>query len=882
MSDRPKRKLIEVALPLEAINKASDVENNPFVKGHPKGLHKWWARRTLGSCRAILFASIVDAPEESLPENEYNQRLDLLLEMTGRLAQWKPDPAVLAEARRLIRTSLAGRELPVVDPFAGGGTIPLEAARLGLSARASDLNPVAVLLNNLMLELAPALRGEAARLGRVLPMASTSSLGGFAADLRTAGDLVLDHARSAIAGAYEPGGRVWLWVRQVECPNPVCRTWVPLTKSFSLLAKGGAKVVAVPVIRDRVVTFDLGDGPPTPPTVGTGGARCLRCSTVTPFAELRTRAAEGRMSIVPVAVATSDADGFRVITPAERAELQAMAAPEFPDLPLPDRALGFRVQRYGLTSYRDFFTPRQSKVLGALADSIDHVVRTLEVSDDYRLAVKVGLALSLSRLTEYSNSLCSWDSGSGMIRRLFDGATVSMTWDFAETNVLDGQVTWSDAIKWVSGAVENLHDVAPTGRADLADARQAVKRYPEAIFSTDPPYYRNVGYADLSDFFYVWLRRILISDFPELFGTISTPKADEIISSPERMDGDADAADAAFEEGLREVFTLMRERAAPEVPVTIHYAMKQQELRNHDGRGTSTGWERMLQALVDSGFEITATWPVATEQRSRRRARESNALDSSIVLACRPRGDAPTGTRATFGSVLRTRLPVAVRRFRQANVSPVDLSQAAIGPGMEVFSHFGRVLEPDGSVMRVGAALAVINRVLDEILAEDDGEFDPDTRWAIAWYEQYGVEEADFGRAEAIAKAKNTSIDGLVGAGIVQAGRSKVRLVTREELPDDWDPLNDSRVPVWEATQHLVWALLQGGVPAAAALSAELGGLAANARDLAYRLYQVADGKGWTNEARVYNQLVVDWPDIVKTSRSYDRGQGSQTSLGLE
>jgi putative DNA methylase len=877
------RKLIEVALPLEAINKASDVENNPFVKGHPKGLHKWWARRTLGSCRAILFASIVDAPQESLSEEEYDAQLDRLLEVTSGLAQWKPDPAVLAEARRLIRTALAGQDVVVVDPFAGGGTIPLEAARLGLPARASDLNPVAVLINKLMLELAPRLGGQAAQLGRVLPMAAPSGLGGFAADLRTAGDLVLDHARAAIGNVYDPGGRVWLWVRVSECSNPACRTSIPLTKSFVLLRKGSATVAASPQIEDGAVTFALTPGPAAPATVGSDGARCIRCGAITSFAELRGQAVEGRMSIVPVAVATGDKKApFRPITATERARLQALVAPEFPDLPLPDRALGFRVQRYGLTNYRDFFTPRQSLALGTFAESIERVVSELVVSDDYRLALKVGLALALSRLTEYSNSLCSWDSGSGMIRRLFDGATVSMTWDFAESNVFDGQVSWSDAVKWVAGAVENLHDVAPTGRADLADARQAVKRVPRAVFSTDPPYYRNVGYADLSDFFYVWLRRMLKSDLPELFGTMSTPKTGEIISSPERMDGNADAADAAFEAGLREVFTLMRDRAEPDVPVTIHYAMKQQELRNHDGRGTSTGWERMLQALVDSGFEISATWPVATEQRSRRRARESNALDSSIVLACRPRGDAPTGTRATFSSALRDRLPAAVHRFRQANVSPVDLTQAAIGPGMEVFSRFGRVLEPDGSVMRVGAALAVINRVLDEVLAEDEGEFDPDTRWAIAWYEQYGLEEADFGRAEAIAKAKNTSIDGLVAAGIVQAGRSKVRLVKRDELPDQWDPSRDARLPVWEATQHLVRDLLRGGVPAAAFLAGELGGLGAIARDLAYRLYQVADGKGWAEEARVYNQLVVDWPDIVKTSRTLGRGQASQTSLGLE
>lgn len=398
-----------------------------------------------------------------------------------------------------------------------------------------------------------------------------------------------------------------------------------------------------------------------------------------------------------------------------------------------------------------------------------------------------------------------------------------------------------------------------------ADATSIINGTERRLISTDPPYYDNVGYADLSDFFYVWLRRSLGNVFPDLFATLLTPKTPELIATPHRFDGDKQMAETFFEVGLHKAFNRMRDAHHENYPLTVYYAFKQAEAVN-DGNGSamaSTGWETMLQGLIGAGFAITGTWPMRSERGARMRSIDSNALATSIVLVCRPRPeDAPRTTRADFVRALRRELPQALRTLQQGNIAPVDLAQAAIGPGMAVFSRYAQVLEADGEPMRVRTALQLINQVLDEVLAEQEGEFDAATRWAIAWFEQVGIEEGQYGVAETLSKAKNTSLTRLVEAGILEAARGKVRLLSREELPDDWAPRGGGRDTVWVVTQQLIKALREQGERGAAELLAQVGDLGDAAHDLAYRLYTIAERKRWAQEALAYNELVTAWPEI--------------------
>jgi putative DNA methylase len=440
-----------------------------------------------------------------------------------------------------------------------------------------------------------------------------------------------------------------------------------------------------------------------------------------------------------------------------------------------------------------------------------------------------------------------------------------MAWDFAESNLLDGVVTLRAAAFWAASAIESVPTTGATGSAKQRDASTALDAVHGPVICTDPPYYDNVPYADLSDVFYVWLRRSLGSRYPDLFSTLLTPKARELVADPNRFAGGSPEARAFFEHGMAEFFRQSRDVADGRYPVTLFYAFKQAE-SDDAGATTSTGWDTMLSGLVASGFSITGTWPMRTEQANRMRSMDSNALASSIVLSCRPRSvDAPVTTRRDFVSALRQELPTALKGLQHGNIAPVDLAQAAIGPGMAVFSRYAKIIEADGASMTVRSALALINEALDEILAEQEGDFDADTRFAITWYQQHGFEEGPFGEADVLARAKDTSTRGLEEAGILLARAGKVRLLRRDELRDDWDPVADRRPTVWEAAQHLARRLeSEGGEVAAASLLRRLGGLGEVSRELAYRLYTTCERKGWTQDALAYNALVVAWPEIAR------------------
>jgi putative DNA methylase len=924
-----RRKLIEVALPLEAINVASAREKS-IRQGHPSTLHLWWSRKPLAACRAVLFASLVDDPSSDpdrfpTPKAVEDERTRLF-GIIERLVLWEnsTNEAVLEEARAEIRRSTGGNSPPVLDPFCGGGSIPLEAQRLGLMAHASDLNPVAVLITKALIEIPP----KFANMPPVHPDArrgvggtgAWTGTAGLAEDVRRYGAWMRDEAERRIGHLYpkvrlptEHGGGeatviAWIWARTVTCPNPACGARIPLTNKFELSKKKGKEAWVEPIVdqASRTVSYRIGRAPGKAPsgTIGRQGARCIVCGSTVSLDYIRSEGSARRMGAQLTAIIAEGTRGRHYLPPdLGHVELAESASPGWaPETDLPEHGLGFRVQAYGITKHRDLFTPRQLVALTTFSDLVGrvHEVALLDAakaglsldgpgsssssSASARAdAVATYLACAVDRLAAMSSTLCWWNI-EGFIAQTFARPTLSMAWDFAECNPFSGSSgNWEGATEWIAEALEGLAPNAD-GAAHVEHAATLGARDP-VLVSTDPPYYDNIGYADLSDFFYVWLRRSIGSIHPELFGTMLVPKAEEMVADPDRFGGRS-SAKRHFEAGLEAAFRRIHDVTDARFPTTIYYAFKQSEVDGEDGAAStvaSTGWETMLEALLSAGLAIDGTWPLRTERPGRLRENASNALASSVLLVCRARrGDAGITTRKDFLVSLKREMPEALRTLQHGNIAPVDLAQASIGPGMSVFCRHAKVLENDGSPMRVRTALALINQVLDELLTEQEGEFDADTRWAIAWYEQFGLTEAAYGTAETLSKAKNSSVAGLVDAGIVAASRGRVRLLARGEYSAGWDPAKDRRIPVWEATQRLVHVLLTDGEAPAGDLLARLGGLGDTARDLAYRMYHVAERKGWTDEARAYNALVVAWTDLARGAESVRAALPAQASLGLE
>jgi putative DNA methylase len=901
-----RRKLIEVALPLEAINIESAREKS-IRQGHPSTLHLWWARRPLAACRAVLFASLVDDPSanpdqfptDAMQEAE-RKRLFTIIE---QLVKWEnsDNERVLNAARAEIVRSCGGNVPAVLDPFCGGGSIPLEAQRLGLKAFAGDLNPVAVLITKALTEIPPKFAGRPP----VNPAAQSPGLGGWtrarglADDVRFYGQWMREESKRRVGHLYpnvklpaEFGGGeatiiAWIWARTVKSPNPAWDAPMPLVRSFKLSTKTGQESWIEPII-DREAkriryTIRRGVGP-TKGTVGRNGAICLATGTAVPLEYIRNEGKAGRIGTQLIAMVAEGPRGRIFLPPDEDHErIAASANPsaDVADTNLPLQALGFRVQAYGMTRHRDLFTRRQLETLEVLSNLVGEAHGRVYADShdaDYADAVAVYLALGVSRLADIQNSLCMWETSKTQTRHLFTRQTVSMLWDFAENNAFSGAAgDYAVSLESLIRVVERLPD-GPAGVVKQGDAGALAGI--TALVSTDPPYYDNVGYADLSDFFYVWLRRSLKDIYPSDFATLLVPKAHELVANPHRFGGDRSKADDEFERGLSEAFGRMRECHQSDFPLSIVYGFKQSEDESGDGKFASTGWETMLEALMHAGLSINGTWPLRSELANRMRGQNSNALASSIVLVCRPRPEsASLATRKDFVAALQAELPEALRRLQQGSIAPVDLAQAAIGPGMAVFSRFARVIEADGSGMPIRAALAIINGVLDETLAEQEADFDADTRWAVAWFDQFGMNPGDFGVAETLSKAKNSAVNALVEAGIVEARAGKVRLLDRAELHADWNPADDRRLTVWEVTQHLIGALETGGESAAADLVGRVGGLAETARELAYRLYNICERKRWAKEALSYNGLVVAWPAILRIAVERP-SQAVQLSLG--
>jgi putative DNA methylase len=897
MPENYRRKLIEVALPLEAINDGAKPETeNPFLKGHPRSIHNWWARTPLSVARAIIFAQLIDDPGNDLPPEEARIERDKLMTFVAKLATWKAteNKDIINKARKIIEQQFKGDLPEFWDMFAGRGSIPLEAQRLGLPVTSSDLNPVSIVIQKALMFYPPNLINRKPihdTQSELFSVTTLHPLDAVSKDIRWYGMQILKQAKSKLSHYYPIGPNnkdviAWIWARSVDCPNPACRASVPLFKLSKLADKKG-KVIQITCSVDKTlkeISFNVESGKilDNLSTVGRGGGTCPICKEPIPLAYIRVYAQEKGFGYRLLTVVVDGGKRREYYAPSKDQENVALSIqPDDPmEIDLPSEALGFGVQKYGMTKHSQLYTPRQLVALGTLSDLVRETHKQIlhDSSGDrlYADAITTYLACAVSRMADYHCALTTWNPSNENIGHLFQMQTVPMVWDFAEANPINGPLDFGVALEWVIGSLSTLPADNKPSRVIRMDARQSNIQFNKpVVISTDPPYYDNIGYADLSDFFYVWLRRSLRDMDPDLFATVLTPKNEELIAYAPRHNGSDEKAKEFFEGGFKSTFNRIKSVANHNVPITVYYAFKQSDL-SVNNEVASTGWETFLSGLINAGYIITATLPVRTTKAARARALGANALASAVILAIRPLDEgASSGSRKDFLHKLKTALPIAVKDLIAANVPPVDLAQAAIGPGMAIFSRYKNVLESDGSSMGVRTALALINQALDEFLAEQEGEYDSDTRWALIWFEQYGHNEAAYGVAETLSRAKNTSVDGLSEAGIVEARGGKVRLYKRDELDTDWDPATDKRLTAWESAAHLIYALENGGEESAAELLAKLGSVAEVARDLAYRLYTVCERKGWSQDALGYNMLVVAWPRLKELSaRRVEPGQG--------
>ena len=990
-----KKKLIEVALPLEAINVASAREKS-IRHGHPSTLHLWWARRPLAAARAVIFAQMVDDPSahpDIFPtEKKQEKERQRLFRIIEELVKWEntTNETVLQQAREEIWQSwrytcaenadhprakelFARYKLPAFhDPFAGGGALPLEAQRLGLESYASDLNPVAVLINKAMIEIPPKFAGKhpvnpewqqkslAGKMGREWKGAQ-----GLAEDVRYYGQWMRDEAEKRIGHLYpkievtaamaeeRPDlnkyvGRkltviAWLWARTVKSPNPAfANVDVLLASTFMLSTKPGKEAYVDPVIEEGGYRFAVKVGKPKDVDGAKNGTKlsrgahfkCLMSGSPIASDHIYSEANAGRMGARLMAiVAEGERERVYLAPTLETENIAQTAQPTWkPELTMPENPRWFSPPLYGLKTYGDLFTSRQLVALTTFSDLVQEVRERVKndaihasLPDDgqtlaqmgtgataYADAVAVYLAFVVSRLVDFNSTVCGWIPVVQATRNTFARQAIPMTWDYAELNVFSEYLAnYSAALEKIVKAQEiSFLRQYVSGRLSISLQIDASTQSISVgkVVSTDPPYYDNIGYADLSDFFYVWLRRSLKTVFPDLFTTLAVPKAEELVATPYRH-GSKAKAESFFLDGMTKAMHRLAEQAHPAFPVTIYYAFKQAESDGVDGT-TNTGWDTFLGAVIEAGFAISGTWPMRTELSNRMIGSGTNALASSIVLVCRHRpATAATATRRDFVAALKgpsreereqlekekqrkdlssarreeirarleDNLPAALVKLQSGNIAPVDLAQAAIGPGMAVYTRYAKVLDADGKPVPVRAALALINQVLDEALAEQEGDFDADTRWALTWFEQMGFNDGDYGIAEQLSKSKNTAVQGLVEAGIILSKAGKVRLLKPAELPADWNPTTDARLTVWEMVHQLIRVLEVSGESAAADLVAKLGAEAEIARELCYRLYTLCERKKRANEAMSYNGLVQSWPEITRLAQEKPSAIASDT-----
>jgi len=967
------KKLIEVALPLDDINAACAHEKMPGIGPHPRGIHLWWARRPLAAARAVLFAQLVSDPGYQhelgygVNKKEAELKREKLFQIIRDLVKWENtnNEEVLNRAREAIRESwretcrlnrnhpqaaelFNPENLPAFhDPFAGGGAIPLEAQRLGLESYASDLNPVAVMINKSMIEIPPKFSGQKPvgpkpESDKQSKKSATSDafedwtgVKGLAEDVRRYGHWVHEEAVKRIGHLYpkvsitkemvaarpdlkpyqgeELTVIAWLWARTVKSPNPAfSHVKVPLVSSFVLSTKKGREAYVVPVIDGDRYHFEVNVGnPPREAKNGTkAGGRganfsCLVSGSPIDGKYIKAEGQAGRMKQRLMAIVAEGKRGRVYLSPNDHMESIANQAEPYwaPSGEVPGRLTGGTCVPYGLTEWGDLFTPRQLLALSTLSDLVQEV-RQKAITDAasagwpndrqgldqggtgataYGEAVAVYLSFCLDRCADFNNSLTGWRQGNEKIMYLFARQSIPMVWDFGEANILENVV---------GGFITNLeYQVKCLLKLGASDAEGNALQLDAAaqdisklkVISTDPPYYDNIGYADLSDFFYVWMRRSLRNVYPSLFGTMAVPKNEELVATAYRHGG-REKAEIFFMDGMTRAIHNLAIQSHPCFPVAIYYAFKQSETK--EGSTSSTGWVTFLEAVIQAGFSIDGTWPMRSEQTHRIIGMGTNALASSIVLVCRKREtSAESISRRDFQRQLREEMPEALETMiggetGQTPIAPVDLAQAAIGPGMAIYSKYESVLNQDGTRMSVHDALVLINRAITEYLSPDSGSFDADTQFCSSWFEQYGWSSGQFGEANVLAQAKGTTVDGVKAAGVAESGSGKVRLLKWSEYQSDWDPTKDDRTPVWEACHQMIRRLNNHGESAAGELLAKMPEKGEAIRQLAYHLYTLCERKKWAEEARAYNELIGSWHAIVEAS--HDTGhKGEQHGLDL-
>ena len=895
------KKLIEVALPLEAIN-AESAREKSIRHGHPSTLHLWWARRPLATARAVIWSSLVDDPSshpEQFPTEEAQQQeRKRLFDILTRLVKWENsnDEGILAEAKAEIMKSTNGNPPALLDPFAGGGAIPLEAQRLGLEAHAHDLNPVAVMINKAMIEIPPKFAGrspvnpEAQRQGAANQ--GWKGAAGLAEDVRYYGEWMKQEACKRIGHLYpkaklEDGSEAtviaWIWARTVKCPNPACGCEMPLASSFILSKKKGKEAYIEPNVSGSEITYRVryGKGGDNCPKIAQGKFKCIRCDEGIPKDYPKVESKAGRMGKKLLAIVAEGKNGRVYLSPdAEQIHAADCPMPEdYPTGALAPHFTGGSCVPYGLDEFHKLFTNRQLTALTifsslvseaqqkAEADAVaagvfnDHIALSEGGSGAraYGEAVGVYLAFAIDRLAMTGNSLVRWNSTGEKAQHCFGRQALPMLWDFAEPNFFGNATGCIDSAVFYSSDPLKYLPSANCGHVLQFDA-QSDSGLRNVMVTTDPPYYDNIGYADLSDFFYVWMRNTIKLTYPGLFRTMLVPKAEELIATPYRFGGSVEKARDFFESGMFNTCCRLYDYSRDDIPVTIYYAFKQSETDEEDST-SSTGWETMLSAIIRSGFSITGTWPMRTEMQTRQISQGTNALASSIVLVCRKRDEtAGSATRREFINALHREMRPALEKLQSANIAPVDLAQSAIGPGIGVFSRYKSVLEADGKPMSVRAALQIINQELDAFYNEQEGELDRESRFCVELFSQYAFNNIKFGDADILARAKNTSVQALAEHGVLMAAKGQVRLKTRDELPESVDTHESC---TWLLTQQLARAMEVGGVKACAAIVLNIfGSNAEEAKALAYRLYTICERKNWAQEGYAYNNLVVAWPDI--------------------
>ncbi len=916
MPHPPKKKLIEVALPLEAINKASVDEKKSSRHGHPFTLHLWWSRKPLATCRAVLFAQLVDDPSshpDKFPTEEaVEAERKRLFGIIEDLVKWEnsTNETVLERARAEIRKSCGGTLPPVYDPFSGGGSIPLEAQRLGLPAYGSDLNPVAVMIGKAMIEIPPKFKDREPVHPGVKGRTHYRNAEGLAEDIKHYGEWMREQAFERIGHLYPQvalpeeygGGKAtviaWIWARTVPSPDPAfADVQVPIASTFLLNANKGKEVWIEPIVdrQARTISYRIRkDSIEKEITIARKGTkegkrganfRCLMSGGAITPDHVKRMGRNGKMGQALIAIA---AEGRFYIAPTAEHEQLALSVRQSrkPEVNLPNDPRNFWTVDYGLKTFGDLFTNRQLVALNTFSDLVHQARQQIEsdglatgMSSDptplrdsgtgakaYAEAVSVYLYFCIGKLTDLANSLCRWEPVAQCPRNMFGRQTIPMVWGFAEGNVLS---TSSGSFLVVLSGIFKAFNKSTFDYPNMPalivhnDAANFSAPVSGAVISSDPPYYDNIAYADLSDFFYVWMKKSLSPVYPQLFSTLAVPKAEELVATPYRHGGVAQA-ESFFLSGMIDAIANMARQSSDAAPIAIYYAFKQREIKTEGI--SSTGWATFLQAIIETGYSVVGTWPIRTELANRINGLGCNALANSVVLVCRKKeATAETITRAEFIRALKRELPPAIEKLQVANIAPTDMPQSAIGPGMAVFSRYKEVLEANDNPMTVKTALQLINAELDEFLNDLQGEFDQETRFALTWFEQHGHHEADYGIADNLARARGISVEGVKQAGIVESAAGHVRILKRAELDPEWSPAADRHLTIWECCQHLIRVLESDGESEAAQLLKAMGSdKAERVRDLAYTLYDLcANKRQEAREATAYNGLIAVWTDLT-------------------